>query len=175
MKNWLYKNWFWPFAILFVVGHYITIHYGFWNSWIDGQFVEAVFLFDLVLVLPSFYLLCYRAQGKVAFIKALAIACSAIWLCGKLLPLEHQQVLTNLAWLRYIGLAGLFVLELKLIASIVKAVFVTGEDMQSLESLERKLNAQGMPNWLAKLSAFEASIWRRIWLFVRRLATKEKH
>ncbi|MBX9870132.1 MAG: hypothetical protein K2X63_10055 [Burkholderiaceae bacterium] len=172
MKNWIYKNWFWPLALFFIFGHYIEIRNGLWNSWIDGQFVEAVFLFDLVLVLPSFYLLCYRAQGKVTLIKALAIACSAIWVCGELLPVEHQQVLTNLAWLRYIGLAGLFVLELRLIASIVKAVFVTGEDTQSLQS---KLNAQGMPNWLAKLSALEASIWRRVWLFVRRLATKEKH
>lgn len=109
-------------------------------------------------------------HGKTVVVKVIAIACAAIWLCQKILPLDHQYILTHFAWLRYVGFAGLFVLELKLIVSMIKMV-ISGDNTHDLH---QKLNAQGMPVWLAKLAAVEASIWRRIWLFGKRFMAKKE-
>lgn len=171
MNKWLYKNWFFPVAILWLGFHALILR-GEWQLLsMNSQWIEAIYLLDMVFLMPMLYLLCYRKQGKAAVVKAVAIACSAIWLCQKLLPIEHQQLLIQFAGLRYVGLAGVLVLELKLIALMIKMVFSKEENHQEFQ---KKLNAQGMPNWLTKLVAFEAAFWRRVWLFGRRIVTKRE-
>lgn len=165
--TWLRKHWFLPLAALIVAGDLSAARLG------DGQgsqLLEAALLFDLVLLLPALYWFCYRRQGKPALLKALGLACLGIWLCSKAIPAEQQQLLPALSWLRYLGLAGLLALELKLALALYKAVVLKG---QSRQEAETQLTSEGMPPWVARLMTFEASLWRKAWKALRRLRPKK--
>ena len=162
-RSMLLRNWFWPVAVLLVIGDLSSVYLGGWS---DSQLVEAALLIDFVVVIPLLYWCCYRAKGKVAVIKALALACFAIWATGKALPDEHRSLLDSISWLRYLALTGLALLEIKLAVTVYKAVVFSG---QSKEEAREKLESEGMPPWLAKFMAFEATLWRKVWLLAKSL------
>ncbi|RQO60467.1 hypothetical protein DBR47_08900 [Paucibacter sp. KBW04] len=165
---WLSKHWFLPLAGLIVAGDLSAARLGDWQG---SQLLEAALLFDLALLLPALYWVCYRHQGKPALLKAIGLACLGIWLCGKAIPAEQQQFLPALTWLRYLGLAGLLALELKLALALYKAVVLKG---QSRQEAETQMVGEGMPPWVARLMAFEASLWRKVWMRLRRLGQKRR-
>ncbi|MEJ6006952.1 hypothetical protein WG899_15475 [Paucibacter sp. AS339] len=138
------------------------MHFGGWSNY---RPVEAALLLDFVLVVPLLYVWCYRHKGKAAVIQAIALACFAIWATGKAIPEQHQQLLPSLTWLRYVGLAGLLLLEIKLGVEVYKAVVFSG---QSQEAARARFQSEGMPPWLARFMAMEAALWRKAWLFVKR-------
>lgn len=166
-KGWWTSHWFIPVAAVVAVGDLNAAWHGGWE---DGPWLEAALLFDFVVLLPLLYWWCYRARGKAAIVQAVALACFAIWATGKAVPAEHHRLLESFAWLRYVGLAGLLVLEIKLGVAVYKAVVLSG---QSRDEARAKLESEGMPPWLAKFMAWEASLWRRAWLFMKRFFGKQ--
>lgn len=166
-RRWWSGHWFFPVAALVAVGDVSSVYLG---GWTDARIVEAALLFDFVVVLPLLYWWCYRARGKAAVVQAVALACFAIWATGKAVPAEHHHLLDTFAWLRWIGLAGLAVLEIKLGVAVYRAVIVAG---QSKDEARAKLESEGMPPWAARIMAWEAALWRRAWLFVRRRLGKD--
>ena len=78
-------------------------------------------------------------------------------------------MLGTLGILRYVGLMGLALLELKLAVSVYRAVVVSG---QSAAQAEQQLTSAGTPAWVARLMALEASLWRKLWEIVRRVFEK---
>lgn len=165
-KRWWANHWFAPVAALVAIGDVSAVHFG---GWTDARIVEAALLFDFAVVLPLLYWWCYRARGKAAIVQAVALACFAIWATAKAVPAEHHHLLESFAWLRYIGLAGLAVLEIKLGVAVYKAVIVSG---QSKAEAQARLESEGMPAWVAKVMAWEAALWRRAWLFTKRFFGK---
>lgn len=165
---WLRTHWALPLGALIAAGDLSAARLGDWQG---SQLLETALLFDLTLLLPALFWFCYRHQGKPALLKAMGLACLGIWLCGKAIPPEQQQLLPALSWLRYLGLAGLLALELKLLVAPYKAVVLKG---QSRHEAETQLQREGMPPWVARLMAFEASVWSKAWQALRRLSAKNR-
>ncbi len=131
------------------------------------RMIEAGLLVDLALLLPALYWFCYRQRGKQALVRALALACLGVWVAGKLVAVEEQQLIATLAPLRYVGLVVLVALEIGLLLAIYRAVFKHGEIDPATAA---RAEAAGLPPWLLRLSAVEARFWARLWQALRRMA-----
>lgn len=162
-ESWLSKNWFLPVAAAIAAGDLSSVYFGGWSS---SRLLEAALLFDFVVVVPLLYLWCYRAKGKAAIVQAVALACFAIWATGKVVPAEHRNFLDSISWIRYVGLAGLLALEIKLGIVVYKAVVFS--ELSKGEA-QAKFESEGIPPWLARFMAFEAALWRKVWLFAKRV------
>ncbi|MBL8516984.1 MAG: hypothetical protein JNM76_08445 [Betaproteobacteria bacterium] len=128
--------------------------------------VEAGLLFDFAILLPLLCFWCYRAQGKRAAIRAVALACLGIWGASHLVPASDQVLLSYVSPLRYVGLAVLIAIEILVVVAVWKAVFKGG----SAEDVAKSLPAShDMPPWVAKLLAWEARFWKTCWNSIRRL------
>jgi len=128
---------------------------------------EAGLLFDLVVLIPSLYWLCYRQKGRKAVIKAAGLACLGIWAALRLVPERERDLLNYVEPLRYVGLAALIWLELAVVVSIYRTVFRSG----SVEEAISRAPAD-MPPWLVRLLAIEANFWRKVWGAIRRAMGK---
>lgn len=126
--------------------------------------VEAGLLFDLAVLLPLLYLWCYRQRGRAALVRAAGVACLGIWLALKLVPEPERELLVYVAPLRYVGLAVLVWIEVRLMVVIYRSVFKGGSVEQAVEQAPSE-----MPRWVAKLLAMEARLWLRVWSAVKRL------
>ena len=124
-----------------------------------GSFAEVAVLTDFVLVIPCIYILCFRKELKQALIKSIAIASLGFWGAGLLIPESQQNIIQEYGMLRYVGLTVLFLIELKLAFLIWRAVF-KGVDKD--EIVNEITDSSDMPEWVARLMAWEASIWRKI-------------
>ncbi len=62
----------------------------------------------------------------------------------------------------------LLVIELKLAVMIFRAAF--RRDSQATSAVLIAAKDAGMPEWVARLMAWEASLWRKAWDAVRRMA-----
>jgi hypothetical protein len=137
------------------------------DNWSNPNLLEAGLLFDLSVVIPVLYLWCYRARGKAAILRALALSCSGIWVAGHVVPNEYHHILSLVGFVRYIGLAVLLVVEIKLAVMIYRAIFRGEGDAEMAAS--KAAEDAGLPAWVARLMALEASLWRKAWHAVKRL------
>lgn len=165
-RTWLSTHWIAPVALAVIAGDLASIWFA---GWTDAALVEAALLFDFVVLIPCLYWWCYREKGRTAIVQAVALACFAAWCTGKLVPVEHRHLVDWVGRLRYVGLAALLVLEIKLGIMVYKAVVFSG---QSRDDARRTLESEGLPPWLARFMAFEASLWRKAWLFLQRLFSR---
>lgn len=131
------------------------------------RFVEAGLLFDLMVLIPCLYWLCYRQRGRRAVIQAAAMACLGIWAALKLVPESERVLLNYVAPLRYVGLAVLVWLELIVVLAIYRSVF-KGESVSEAASRA----PEDMPPWIVKLHAVEAKFWLKVWSRVKRVFGK---
>lgn len=127
------------------------------------RILEAGLLFDLVVLVPCLYWLCYRQRGKKAAVRAAALACLGIWAALKLVPEAERDLLNYVAPLRYVGLAALVWLELVVVLAIYKSVF-KGASVSQVASQA----PADMPPWVAKLLAMEAKFWLKVWGVIKR-------
>jgi hypothetical protein len=131
------------------------------------RLIEAGLLFDLVVLVPCLYWLCYRQRGRKAVIRAAAYACLGIWVALKLVPEPERDLLNYVAPLRYVGLAALAWLELVVVVAIYKTVFTGGSVSQAVSQAP-----EDMPPWIAKLLVIEANFWLKVWGAIKRLLGK---
>ncbi|MFB9068626.1 hypothetical protein [Pseudofulvimonas gallinarii] len=158
----LKAHWFLPVAMLVVGGDLVL---ALADSWSDPALLEAGLLFDLAIVLPALYWWCYRKRGRAALLKAAALSCLGIWVAGHIVPDQHHELISTVGFARYVGLAVLLVIELKLVVAIYRAAFSSSGANPPLSAAQDA----GMPEWAARLMAWEASLLRRGWELVRRL------
>jgi|CXWL01.1.fsa_nt_gi hypothetical protein len=158
--NTLRLHWFFVIAPLIVA---VDLYVGLSTRGEIGRLIEAGLLFDLVVLVPSLYWLCYRQRGKKAVIKAAALACLGIWAALRLVPESERELLNYVAPLRYVGLAALAWLELVVVLAIYKAVFKGASVAQAASQAPKD-----MPPWVAKLLAIEANFWLKVWALLKR-------
>jgi hypothetical protein len=160
----LRTHWFFLVApLVFAVDLYVGLS-------LRGEFdrlLEASLLFDLAVLLPGLYWLCYRQHGRKAVIRAAAIACLGIWVASKVVPESERDVLNYVVPLRYLGLAVLVWLELVVFVAIYRTVFKGG----SIDEAASRAPAD-IPRWAAKLLAMEARFWLKVWDAVKRMLGK---
>ncbi len=141
------------------------------DNWESPRILEAGLLFDFAILIPMMYLLCYRCQGKRAFIRSLALVSLGILAAGYVVPDANHYVLEKVGFLRYVGLAVLLMMEIKLGVAIYKTAF-RKNDSNILEAT--KLIAESdMPEWLVKLITWEALMWHRVWNILLNLCRRK--
>jgi hypothetical protein len=161
-------HWFLLAAAAIVTGNIVVASL---DSWPSPQLIEAGIIFDLAFLIPALYLWCYRSHGKSVIPRAIALSCLGIWAAGHVVPDEHHQVLTSVAVVRYFGLVVLVVIQLKLAVIIFRATFSNEADTSTAVLATAKDG--GMPEWAARLMAWEATLWRRAWDAVRRMIGRD--
>lgn len=149
------ENWFWPLAIAL----WAVAFLGSRNVPMPVlDELEIAVIVDVMVTMPVLFALCYRAKlnWQMLAIRILALQCLGIWLATKILPVETQTILPQLSWLRYLGLAVLVVIEIRVVVALFRIVFKVDTGSKQLEKI-------GMPPLLAKLLLLEVRFWR--WLF----------
>lgn len=159
------SHWFWPVAGAVCVVNALVLLLDGWQS---PQIKEFGVLFDFAILIPTLYLICYWATGKRALIRCLAMACLGIWAAGHIVPNENHAILSEVGFLRYIGLAVLVAIEIRIGVEIFKLAFRSKSDSESDAAIQRKAEEEGIPPWVAKLMAWESRLWRKIWSIFRR-------
>lgn len=165
--NSLKAHWFVVAFVLIFAGNGTLTYLDGWGS---TRLMEAGLLFDFAILIPSLYLICYRDQGKKIIYKAIGLACLGIWATGKFIPEESHRILESVSFLRYVGLGVLFLIELRIGIAIFKSVFAS--EKQYEKNRDAAISEADMPVWLAKLMAWEANLWRKVWLSFKRLFSK---
>ena len=131
----------------------------------DPVMMERVFLFDFGLFLPVLYFLFLKSRVtlRAAVLRSVALAAAGLALAAWLLPAGTGQVLPVLAWLRWVALPAIIVIELAALVAVVRYVY--GGDPK-----EQTLVDQGMPPIIARLMIAEARFWKRVfaWLAGRK-------
>lgn len=126
--------------------------------------LEAGLLFDLAVLVPALYWLCYRKRRERLAVRAAALACLGSWLALKLVPEAEHDLLNYVKPFRYVGLAVLVVLELAVMVAIYRAVFKGGSVQDAVAQAP-----SDMPPWVARLIALEARFWHKAWSLLRKL------
>ena len=93
---------------------------------------------------------------------------AGIWAAGHVVPAEEQQLLHAAEWLRYVGLAGLAVVELRVLWLLVQQYNRLGK----AHVAETLSDLTGMPRWVARLVSWEIGLWHRIAIVVRSVIRK---
>ena len=158
LKKSLQAHWFLPFAFAIVGADSILVRTFEWQPALP---LETGVIMDMAVLLPILYGICYRRRGRAVWIRAVALACLGIWVGGHVIPLARHDIINHLAPLRYGGTAVLIFMEARLTFALYRAVFSsTPEHMrQTLTASEQA----GVPQWVARLMAMEARLWRRAW------------
>ena len=163
IRSTLRAHWFVLAAILVAASDFTVAKL---DNWSNPEILEAAILFDLGVVIPALYFWCYRSRGKAAVLRAVALSCLGIWVAGHVVPSEHHHLLSAAGFVRYIGLAVLVVIELKLVFMIYRTAF----RRESNATILTAANDAGLPKWVAHLLAWEASLWLRAWDALRRMS-----
>jgi hypothetical protein len=90
---------------------------------------------------------------RKAVLIALSVACVGLWLAT-----TFVAGLEDLRWLRYTLMAVLAVVEIRILIGIYRVVFTAKSNAEVTE----RIAATGLPAPLAKLVAWEARFWRRL-------------
>jgi hypothetical protein len=163
LPPWLRAHWFFFAAALIVAGNWFALP----GVRADlPRLAEPAALFDLAVLLPALYWLSYRHRRKDAVLRALALSCLAIWAVSKMIPHSEQQLLIYLTPLRYVGLAVLVAIEIKIFLALYRTVFSGATRDAAAAQIQSQAD---LPPWLSRLFVAEAVFWRRVWLFVERL------
>lgn len=132
--------------------------------------VEFGLLFDLVILLPALYFVCYRKRKSGAAIRAMGLACLGVWVATKLIPEADRALLTYIEPLRYVGLAVLVLLEL----AMIRLIFVSlSQGDTPAQAAQKAKEHSEMPAWVAKLLAWEAGLWRRMFFSIKRVFRRD--
>jgi len=156
-SSWIKANWFVAAAVLLVGTDLAVLQLPNGSS---PRLLEFGLLSDLCIVLPGLYLACYWRNGKRSVLRAVALASLGFWAASKLLPESGQFLIQQLWPVRYVALAVIVLIELKVMLAVYRAVFSGTSRQEAAEALERQA---GMPAWAAKLAAAEAALWS--WLY----------
>ena len=165
-QDWLRANWFFAAAAAVLAADLTVLNI---NHGATPQLLEVGLLGDLAVVIPCLYLACYWRNGKRAIIRAFAMASLGFWLASKLLPVSGHFIISSLSPLRYVALAVLFAIEVKVVLVMYKAVFSGATRGEAETSLQTQAD---MPLWVATLMATEAMFWRAAYTKIKGLFRK---
>lgn len=155
----LKKHWFWPAALAVLMSNALLVAIDGWQA---PQIKELGVLFDFAVLIPLLYLICYRANGKKVLVRALAFACLGVWAAGHFIPETHHVLISQVGWIRYVGLGVLVLIEIRLAIEIWRLAF-RGKAEDASHAIREKAESEGAPPWVAKLMAAEAGFWKKLW------------
>lgn len=142
-------------ASIIVIANIVSLH---WFGDQAGSFSETAILVDFALFIPFLYILYFRHDLKRALVKSLAIACLGFWGASILIPETQHNIIQEFGFIRYVGLGVLFLIEIKIAFLIWKAI-LSGKDQEAV--VKEATESAEMPEWVARLMAWEASLWQK--------------
>lgn len=150
------RNWFYALIPIWLLASLVFRATHQWDA--ERQLGEAIILFDWCVFIPVTFAICYRdMSGRALVLRCLALICGGIWLAGKLVPVEAQNLLRDLGGMRWVGLSALLLFEMAALVAMLRVVFGAAPDPRALED-------QGIPPVVAKLMIAEAKFWRWVWV-----------
>lgn len=152
------QHWFIPAALLILSGAIVSSLTAGWAT--EARLLESALLFDLAILLPFLFWICYRLKAKAMAIRSVALACSGIWLATWLVPSDHQSLLPDVAFLRYVAIALLVYVEVRIVAALYWSV-VLGR-VSPDQAADHLVRDAGIPQPLAVFMAKEARFWKRV-------------
>ena len=161
--NHLKRHWFWPAAFAVVLTNAFTILVDGWHA---PQLKEYGVLFDFAVLIPLLYWFCYRRSGKKAIVRTLALACLGVLVASLVVPDTHHSLIRQIGWVRYIGLAVLVLIQIRLSIEIWRLAF-RGNSEETGSAIHQHAEREGVPPWVARLMAAEARFFKKIWQFVQ--------
>ena len=165
---WIKANWFFLVAASLVATDATIMQL---RIGAPPRLLEYALLADFCIVLPGIYLSCYWRKGKRSVLRALALASLGFWASSHLLPASGQFIIPELWPVRYLALAALLLIEVKIIVAFYRSVF-SGASPQ--DAAKRLQNESGMPAWAAKLAAAEAALWGKVYNMVKALLSSRR-
>lgn len=163
--SWIKANWFVAAAVLLVGTDLAVLLLP--NS-TSPRLLEFGLLSDLCIVLPGLYLACYWRKGKRSVLRAIALASIGFWASSMLLPKSDHFLIQQLWPVRYVALAVLALIELRIMLAVYRAVFSGASRQEAAATLEKRT---GMPAWAAKLAAAEAALWSSLYKAAKAILT----
>ncbi len=163
----LRENWFYPVALAVVS---TNLFVGRFDNWSNARLLEAGVILDLAVIVPALYYWCYRSRGKPAILRTIVLCCLGLWIAGLIVPVEHQFILMKIEFIRYVGLAIVLILEIKLMRLVYGAGF--SRDKGAKSKAIQTVKDEGMPEWVARILVWEASVWRKVMDFIRAVVGK---
>lgn len=128
---------------------------------LDPRLGEAAAIFDWCVFVPLIYAACYRNMPPRALaLRTLAMVCGGIWIATKIVPDHAETILSELGWVRGLGIAVLAIFEGIAFVAAMRILFDGEPDAVTLER-------QGIPPLMVKLMLAEARFWRWVWLRLR--------
>lgn len=153
------RHWFYlVLPLLFVTALTFRTSYP-WQ--LDPKLGEAATIFDWCVFVPLIYAVCYRNMPRRALaLRTLAVVCGGIWIAAKIVPDQAETILSELGWVRGLGIAVLAAFEGVAFVAVLRILFGSEPDAVALER-------QGIPPLLVKFMLAEARFWRWVWLRLR--------
>ena len=167
MRPLLVNHWFLVAAPIVVLVNAVVA-----NAGPITRLVEFGLIFDLVILLPALYLICYRKRRRNMGIRAIGLACLGVWIATKLVPEPERAMLMYIEPLRYAGIAVLVLLQLAVVRLIYSSLAAGDTTAQAASKAQ---DASDMPPWVARLMAWEAGFWRRLFSAVTRPFRRDRH
>lgn len=144
------------------------------DDWSTPALVEFGVVFDCAVLIPLLYLWFFRKAEKINWIKPLALACLGVWVAGHVVPDTHHQLINQLTYLRYLGLAVLVLIEIRIMSRIYRHVFSTPDKhIDTKQMIQDASKEQPMPEWVARIIAWEAKLYRTIWLKIKHFINRK--
>ena len=168
--QWLSQHWFVP-GVLVIIG--LDIYIVQTVKWSNPLVIEVGVLLTLSVIIPIIYLTCYRSGLRRTLIRMSGLSLLGVWLASVLIPDSYQTLLLHLVPLRYLGIAVLCVVEVKLLIMMLTFIIYQDDNEGLSKQLSEQLSEKGdLPEWYARLMAYEAAFWRRLFHWLKQLITR---
>ena len=158
----IFTHWYFWIALPLLVA--IEAAFAFTLPWSEYPRAEWVVLFDMCVFLPALHAIAYRnaVPRRTLVIRTLAIAGLGLWLSRYLVPVESQQALLHLGYLRNLFIGVTIIFELGAMVLVIRAAFARDADPKRLE------RDFALPPLLARLMVWEARFWKSVAGWFRR-------
>lgn len=137
------------------------------DDWSAPALVEFGIVFDCAVLIPLLYLWFFRKTEKINWVKPLALLCLGVWIAGHVVPDTHHQLINQLTYLRHLGLVVLVLVEIRIMARIYRQVFKSPQKSDVSQIIRDASHEQPMPEWVARIIAWEAKVYRKTWLTIK--------
>ncbi|MEM9398231.1 MAG: hypothetical protein AAF991_12180, partial [Pseudomonadota bacterium] len=107
------------------------------TGWSAGLLLEIGLVFDLVVVMPFLYFLCYRERVKFLAVRLLGLSCLGMWLLTLVAPADRHGVFDHMRIPLNVGLAILATFELYLIFTVVRLLSSLPKSTAEAETASR--------------------------------------
>ncbi|MBL8298760.1 MAG: hypothetical protein JNN30_10495 [Rhodanobacteraceae bacterium] len=163
-------------ATLWALGFAFAVYLASWlvlrqpPQWLStaGGVPQWPIAFDLLLTVPAVYWWLHRRDRRRAWVGALALAGTGVWVASQLLPDTSDPVWSVLRLLRNLGLGLVVLLEVGIILSMLRLVLRLAQDRNPDYALRDGVQQRLGTSLAARVMAFDLRMWLHVFARNRR-------